>query len=208
MTTDSGKLREYYDSLTDEELARLQRLGPGGFAEGVWQVIDEIVRARATAPPRSVNNITEPGRMTVDADPKRRADRRACVSLLVLGIISLLLFGPMQCAIVRQNEGLGMAVAFLIIPLAIPFAIALICAVVLSGLGLNNGSRAFPKCLLIWCAAAAVFIGQMVMLNGIAGGDRFRGTTVVLYSVVGFGSLLLVVLTPWWWLFAMPVRRP
>jgi len=154
------------------------------------------------------NDSKEPGRVTVDVDPRERADRRACVSLLVLGIVSLLLFGPMQCAIVRQNEGLGMAVAFLIIPLAIPFVVALVCAVVLSGLGLNNGSRALPKCLLIWCTAAAVFVGQMVMLNGIAGGDRFSGTTIVFYSIIGFGSLLLLVLTPWWWLFAMPVRRP
>jgi hypothetical protein len=45
------------------------------------------------------------------------------------------------------------------------------------------------------------------MLNGIAGGDRFPRTTIVFYSVVGFGSLLVLVLTPWWWLFAMSRRR-
>ena len=140
-------------------------------------------------------------------DPRQGADRRACISLLVLGIVSVLLFGPMEYAILRQSEGLGMAVAFLIIPLGIPFVVVLVCAVVLSGLGLNNGSRAFPKCLLIWCTAAAVFIGQMVGLNGIAGADRFAGRTVVFYSIIGFGSLLLLVLTPWWWLFAISRRR-
>ncbi len=100
-----------------------------------------------------------------------------------------------------------MVVAALMFPLALPLLVALICAVVLSGLGLNNGSRAFPKCLLIWCIAAAVFAGQLVMLDRIAGGDRFPGTTIVLYSIVGYGSLLLLVLTPWWWLFAISRRR-
>ncbi len=78
-------------------------------------------------------------------DPSQRADRRACISLLVLGILC--------------------------------------------------------------CCLARVFAGQLVMLDRIAGGDRFASTTILFYSVVGFGSLLLLVLTPWWWLFAISRRR-
>ena len=72
--------------------------------------------------------MTSGRRITVEADPRQRADRRACVSLLVLGILTLLMFGSMESAILRQSEGLGMGVAFMIIPLVIPFAIALVCA--------------------------------------------------------------------------------
>jgi hypothetical protein len=151
--------------------------------------------------------MTSGGRVTVEADPRRRADRRAYVSLLVLGILTLLVFGSMQSAILRQSEGLGMGVAFMIIPLLIPFAIALVCALVFSSQALGKGSRAFPKCLVIWCIAAAVFTVQLVMLDRIAGGARFSRTTITFYSIVGFGSLLLLVITPWWWLVAMSHRR-
>ena len=106
--------------------------------------------------------MTSGRRITVEADPRQRADRRACVSLLVLGILTLLMFGSMESAILRQSEGLGMGVAFMIIPLVIPFAIALVWALVFSSQALSKGSRAFPKCLVIWCIAAAVFIAQLV----------------------------------------------
>ncbi len=151
--------------------------------------------------------MTSGRRITVEADPRQRADRRACVSLLVLGILTLLMFGSMESAILRQSEGLGMGVAFMIIPLVIPFAIALVCALVFSSQALSKGSRAFPKRLVIWCIAAAVVIGQLVMLDSIAGGDRFSGSTIAFYSIIGFGSLLLLVVTPWWWLFALSRRR-
>jgi hypothetical protein len=150
---------------------------------------------------------SEGGRITVEADPRQRPDRRACVSLLVLGILTLLMFGSMASAILRQSEGLGVGVAFMIIPLLIPFAIALVCTLAFSSQALSKGSRAFPKCLVIWCIAAAVFTAQLVMLDRIAGGARFARTTVAFYSIVGFGSLLLLVVTPWWWLVALSHRR-
>jgi len=60
---------------------------------------------------------------------------------------------------------------------------------------------------VIWCIAAAVFTAQRVMLDSIAGGDRFSRTTIAFYSIVGFCSLVLLIVTPWWWLFAMSRRR-
>ena len=48
--------------------------------------------------------MTSGRRITVEADPRQRADRRACVSLLVLGILTLLMFGSMESAILREKR--------------------------------------------------------------------------------------------------------
>jgi len=86
--------------------------------------------------------MTSGGRITVDADPRQRADRRACVSLLVLGILTLLMFGSMESAILRQSEGLGMGVAFMIIPLVIPFAT---CSAMRVGVLVSGTQQGFPS---------------------------------------------------------------
>ena len=102
----------------------------------------------------------------IPAPSLAKADRRAYVALQVLGAIALLLFGPIQCAVLRQDEGLGMVVAFLVVPLAIPFAIAFLCALVFSARALFDGSVTLRARLLVWYGLAALFALQIALLDG------------------------------------------
>ena len=123
------------------------------------------------------------------------------LSHLIVGGIALLLFGPMQCALLRQDEGLGMAVAFgPMMLLGIPFVAAFAGALVLCLVGVVRGPGVVRARLALWYGAAAVFVIQIVRLDPLTGHGPLPAATVRLFGVLGFAPLLAVFLLPVWWL--------
>jgi len=145
---------------------------------------------------------SSPGNPPLTAEARRaRDEKRAYLSLLVLGTIAFLLFGPIQCVVLQQDEQKGMAVAFgPVLLLALPFLVALLAAFIFSFLGFVAGGDSVRIRLLLWYGAAVVFFVQMVELDSRSGGGRFPPSTVWTFALLGFGSLLAVCVMPVWWL--------
>ncbi len=121
------------------------------------------------------------------------------IFLLVLGIVAFLLCGVIAIPILRQDEGLGMVVAFgpalLLFLLFLPASLA---AFVLSLIGFARGPISLQGHILLWYVCAAVFGWQMARLDRLAGVDAFPLGTVILF--VTFGAALFVLPVLWLWI--------
>lgn len=210
-----ARLGEHYRRLPDAKLAELHAEGPAAFvALEVWTLLDEEFKRRTISvdPVQPTQDLTEHGTATQRTPPtaeqtEAREERRTYISLLVVGIIAFLLFGPIQCAILQQDEMMGMAVAFgPVLLFAIPFLVALVCAVVFSFTGFVDGRISLRIRLLLWYGSVAVFVLQMVALDRLTGGDRLPPKTILLFAILGYAPLLAICLMPVWWLRS-PGRR-
>jgi len=216
MTTNPDKLRQYYESLTDEELARQHRLGPSAFTQAVWQLVDEIYRARSISghpalpgqiPLASAPRIT-PGNGTTAEDVGRArrdaTERRTYISLLTVGIIALPMAGCPHSAVLLQNEGLGMMMVGPLVLLFIAFLGAFIVAFVFTVRGLIRGPNAIRRRLALWYGCAVLFGVQAALLTPVTGHGPLPSTTVLLFAVLGFAPLLAMIIMPARWLRRLP----
>ena len=212
MTTNPDKLRQYYENLSEEELARQHRLGPSAFTQAVWQLVDEIYRARSSsghlALPGQVPLASTPcitprsGMAAEDVGRARRVatEKRTYVSLRTVGIIALPIAGCPHSAVLLQNEGLGMMLVGPIVLLFIAFLIAFLLAFRLTIVGLFHGPNSLRRRLLLWYACPVVFGLQAARLDPLTGHGPLPSTTVLLFAVLGFAPLLAMIVMPAWWL--------